>query len=252
MPEHAPDPGLPVDPLAALRAADSRPLHEQWRDRVSRVFRQSADRARPALSLVLALLIAVFGGLLLWRSLLPTEPPIEDLLPFAPAAGSPTPAADTSATTVTPRVAVDLPTVVVHVAGAVERPGLIAGLESWRIADAVAAAGGWAPDADLDRINLAAHIADGQRIYVPRTGEAAIPAVSAGDASTSNNSGPIDLNASTAAALEALPGVGPATAEAIVAHREEHGAFGSVDALVAVRGIGSAKLDALRDHLVVR
>ena len=63
--------------------------------------------------------------------------------------------------------------------------------------------------------------------------------------------GPVDLNTADSAELESLPGVGPATAQSIIAHREEHGPFGTVDALVAVRGIGPATLEALRDHVVV-
>lgn len=141
----------------------------------------------------------------------------------------------------------------VHVAGAVVRPGVHTVGAGARVADAVAAAGGPAPDADLDRINLAAKVADGERIYVPRQGEAVVPDAGAGGAGGSAGSGgaaatagPVDLNTATLEQLDTLPGVGPATAQAIIDHRTRNGRFRSVDDLLEVRGIGPAKLEQLR------
>ena len=138
--------------------------------------------------------------------------------------------------------------VVAHVAGAVARPGLYRLGGAPRIADAIDAAGGPAPDADLDAVNLAAPVADGERVYLPRRGE--VPPVAAGGVVA--EAGPLDLNTATAEQLEDLPGVGPSTAAAILAYRQEHGRFRSVDELLEVRGIGEARLAELRPKVRVR
>lgn len=146
--------------------------------------------------------------------------------------------------------------VVVHVAGAVVSPGLYRLGADARVADALDAAGGPAADADVDSINLAAKVADGERVYVARRGEVPPPAMSSGGAGSGGAAGaaagPVDLNTATAEQLEALPGVGPATAEAILAYRKEKGRFRSVDELLEVRGIGEAKLAAIRPKVRVR
>lgn len=148
-------------------------------------------------------------------------------------------------------------TVVVHVVGAVASPGVVALSAGSRVVDAVTAAGGLRADADPDRVNLAAPIEDGQRVVVPAVGQeppaevAAAPVgASAGAAGTPGGS-PIDLNRATAQELESLPGVGPATAAAIISHREAEGPFRSVEDLLDVRGIGEAKLESMRDLVVV-
>lgn len=149
--------------------------------------------------------------------------------------------------------------IVVHAAGAVSRPGLYRLPRDARVADLLDAAGGPTLETDLDRVNLAAPLADGQRLYLPRKGEAS-PSVVGPDGgavsgatggASGGPAGPIDLNTATAEQLDALPGVGPATAAAIVAHRERNGPFTSVDGLLDVRGIGPAKLEALRDLVTV-
>lgn len=143
--------------------------------------------------------------------------------------------------------------VVVHVAGAVAHPDVYDLPEGSRVIDAVRAAGGMAADANPDVVNLAALLADGQRVYVPRVGEA-VPVV-AGDVGTVSAAGvatgPVNINTATAAELDTLPGVGPATAAAIIAHREQHGPFATVDDLGDVRGIGPAKLEAIRGLVTV-
>jgi competence protein ComEA len=115
-----------------------------------------------------------------------------------------------------------------------------------RVADAVRAAGEALPDAVLDAVNLAALVADGEQIYVPRAGEAAGPAVGAGAASTPP-AAPLDLNTATVEQLDTLPGIGPVTAAAIVRHRDEVGPFTSVDQLLDVPGIGPSRLASLID-----
>jgi competence protein ComEA len=134
------------------------------------------------------------------------------------------------------------PPVVVHVVGAVQAPGLYRLGRGKRVADALARAGGAAPKADLALINLAAFVSDGQQIVVPaRAPPGAAPA--AGEAA----GGPVHLNSATLEQLDALPGVGPVTAQKIVDYREEHGAFSSVRELDAVPGIGPARLEQLTE-----
>ncbi len=138
---------------------------------------------------------------------------------------------------------------VVHVAGAVVRPGVYRVPRGARVTDAILLAGGPSADADADALNLAALLVDGQRVYVPRHGEvvtAVLPATAATGAPA-----PLDLNSATPEQLDTLPGVGPATAAAIVAYRAAHGPFRSVDDLAEVRGIGPAKLDAIRPSVHV-
>ena len=139
--------------------------------------------------------------------------------------------------------------VVVHVAGAVGVPGVYRLDAGSRVTDAVAAAGGLADDANADAINLAAVLSDGQRVYVPAVGET-VP-ISVDSPGAAQPSGPVDVNRATIDELETLPGVGPATAAAIVAYRDSHGPFASVDALAEVSGIGPAKLAAIRDLVTV-
>jgi competence protein ComEA len=140
--------------------------------------------------------------------------------------------------------------VLAHVAGAVVRPGLYRLGGAPRIADAIDAAGGPAPDADLDAVNLAAAVADGERVYVPRQGEA--PPAIGGSGLADDPNAPVDLNTATLDQLEALPGIGPATAQAILDHRQQRGRFRSVDELLEVRGIGAAKLEQIRPRVRVR
>lgn len=140
---------------------------------------------------------------------------------------------------------IDQPQLVVHVVGAVRRPGLYRLPHGKRIADAVARAGGATPKADLALINLAAPLADGLQVVVP-TRQPLAGAPGSPEASAAP-SGPVHLNTATVEQLDELPGIGPATAQKIIAYREEHGAFTSVDELDAVPGIGPARLEQLRD-----
>jgi competence protein ComEA len=149
--------------------------------------------------------------------------------------------------------------VVVHVAGAVHQPGLHRLAGGSRVADALAAAGGAAPRADTDRLNLAAKVVDGQRIAVPRRGEPPPPLIDGTGAAalaTGSGTGPspaavLDLNAATQAELETLPGVGPATAQRILAERERRGGFKTVQDLRRVAGIGERRFAELRHRVRV-
>jgi competence protein ComEA len=137
--------------------------------------------------------------------------------------------------------------VVVDVVGAVRRPGLYRLEQGSRIADAVARAGGATRKADLAMINLAAPLADGEQVVVPKRGPGGAAAPGAATASPGVPAGPVHLSTATLEQLDALPGVGPVTAQKILDYRQEHGAFTSVDELDAVPGIGPARMDTLRD-----
>jgi len=189
-------------------------------------------------------------------------PPTEALLPMAATTSTaPSMSAATSLSSApppgSPPVATTTPAVaVVHVAGAVVSAGLYRVDVGARVGEAITLAGGPTEDADLDVVNLAAVVVDGSRIYVPHVGESipveVVPAGSGGagsGAAGSSATGPhlVDVNIATIDELDELPGVGPATAAAIVAERERNGPFVGVDDLDRVTGIGPAKLEALRD-----
>ncbi|HEY3188321.1 MAG TPA: ComEA family DNA-binding protein [Solirubrobacteraceae bacterium] len=136
--------------------------------------------------------------------------------------------------------------VVVDVAGAVRRPGLYRLPQGSRVADAIARAGGAARRADVALVNLAALLADGEQVLVPaRAGPAAAGGAGAAPAPLAAT-GPVHLNSATVEQLDALPGVGPVTAQKIVDYRAAHGTFTSVDELDAIAGIGPAKIEDLR------
>lgn len=139
--------------------------------------------------------------------------------------------------------------IVVHVVGAVRRPGLYRLREGSRAADAVARAGGATAQANLEAIDLAAPIADGQQVAVPRrddAGASPAPSPSPSGAGPAARMGPVHLNTATVEQLDALPGIGPATAQKIVDYRQQHGFFRSVDELDAIPGIGVARIEQLR------
>lgn len=130
--------------------------------------------------------------------------------------------------------------IAVHVKGAVAEPGLYWLAPDSRVDDAVQAAGGALPEADLDNVNLAAFVSDGSQLYVPFAGE-----------SEDAVSGPLNINTATEAQLEVLDGIGETKARAIVEYRESHGDFASVEQLTRVDGIGDATLDKIREQICV-
>src|SRR5579875_872850 len=135
----------------------------------------------------------------------------------------------------------------VDVAGAVRHPGLYRLARGSRIDDAIVAAGGPTAKAQLDAVNLAAPLADGEQIVVPvRTagGAAVVPS------SSGSPAGPLDLNSATAEQLEALPGIGPVTAQKILDYRQAHGPFHSLAELEAVPGIGPGRLAQLKGLVI--
>lgn len=144
-------------------------------------------------------------------------------------------------------------TTILHVAGAVHRPGIVELEAGSRVVDAIEAAGGPTDDAQLDALNLAAIVHDGEYILVPdahsETNAAASPGSPGGTASGPGDSATVNLNTADATELETLPGVGPATAAQIIAHREQHGPFTQLADIEAVSGIGPATRERL-DGLV--
>jgi competence protein ComEA len=133
----------------------------------------------------------------------------------------------------------------VHVAGAVRHPGVYRLGAGKRVQDAVARAGGATAKGDPNAINLAAKVADGQQVLVPRRG-AAGGAAGVGATPGAPGSAPVNLNSATAEQLDTLDGVGPATATKILEWRQAHGGFRSVEDLAQVPGIGPKKLAALK------
>ena len=131
---------------------------------------------------------------------------------------------------------------VVHVVGAVRRPGLFRLVEGSRVADAVARAGGPTPKAELSAVNLAAPLADGQQVLVPARGAAV-----RGGRRRSCRRTKVSLGAATVEQLDELPGIGPVTAQKIVDWRAAHGPFRSVEDLDDVPGIGPARIEQLRE-----
>jgi len=132
--------------------------------------------------------------------------------------------------------------VVVHVAGAVGKPGVYRLPAGSRVNDAVKRAGGVAGGADADAINLAARLADGQQVVVPaRSAGGAAGAVS--------EDGPISLGNATAEQLDTIEGIGPVTAQKILDYRDQHGGFSSVEQVDQVPGIGPATMEALKSRL---
>lgn len=176
----------------------------------------------------------------------------------AAAAGAPDGASGGAAVTAAPGAPTQA---TVHVVGAVHRAGVYRLRLGQRVQDAIARAGGATARADLQAINLAAKVADGQQVVVPRKG--ASPAAAAappgtGEAAAGPAPGagvgggaPVNLNSATAEQLDTLDGVGPATAQKILEYRSQHGGFSSVDDLGQIPGIGPKRLASLRTQVTV-
>ena len=181
------------------------------------------SRRQIVVGIVALLVLGLIGSKLLLRPRAAASPPI----PTA-ASTEPRPAA---------RLYVD-------VVGAVRRPGLYRLAHGARVADALARAGGPTRKAQLELVNLAAPVADGEQVVVPRRGTGGAIAGPAGAAGATT--GPVHLNTATLDQLDGLPGIGPVTAQKILDYRQQHGAFSSVDELDAVPGIGPARLEQLK------
>ena len=194
----------------------------------------AVSRSTALVAVSALLLVLVFAGQRLARTGTTTAP--EVVAPLEPVS-------DVSAR----------PTLVVHVVGAVRRPGLLRLRQGARVADAVTRAGGATRRADLAALNLAAPLVDGVQVLVPRRASTSGPSGStegdlAAPSALESGVGPKpSLSSATADELDELPGVGPVTAQKILDYRAEHGPFRSVDDLDAIPGIGPARIEQLRD-----
>jgi competence protein ComEA len=188
---------------------------------------------------LVALLAVTLGGAGLWyvrslpRPIEVAEIPGRDGAPVLAASAGPSPEV----------------VILVDVAGWVRRPGVYEFEEGARVIDAIDAAGGARSGALLESLNLAAPLADGIQVLVPRRGEIVAPPASGG--AVAGVAGLINVNAAMATELEELPGVGEVIAQAIVDYRTENGPFTSVDQLVDVSGIGDATLESIRELVTV-
>jgi competence protein ComEA len=202
-----------------------------------------AGAGRQRVAVALLALAALLGAGVVWARATPR--PV-DQGPVAPADQTlPRAAPDTpSATGPRDRVAV-------HVAGRVRRPGLVRLPAGSRVHDAIRAAGGVTAGADLDAVNLARRLTDGEQVRIPGPGDPA-PPLPPGAAATPGvtPSAPLDLNTATLEQLDALPGVGEVTAGHILAYRSAH-PFTTVDQLLEVPGIGQRRFDQLKDLVTV-
>lgn len=198
----------------------------------------------PRVAVTAAIVLAIIGALVWWNAATGVTPPAyldptsvpytlsASTEPVMPSSGN------MSGAQPTPSIVL-----VVHVSGAVARPGLVTLAEGARVADAVQAAGGVEGEANLAAVNLARHARDGEQIHIPEVGAAQ----AIGEAFPSGP-GPVDLNLASAEQLETLPGIGPVLSERIIADREAHGPFASLADLTRVSGVGNAlvtRLDGL-------
>lgn len=257
----APDPRLPpVPPVSDLAPIQGRaPRASAWERVLARVPMRLDPGRRAAVAVGVAVLVAALatGAWVLSQrpralALSPTPSVSGAVSPSGTdgptPAGSRTPSGPASAASgADPSSPAE---VVVDVAGKVRHPGLHRLPPGSRVDDAIRAAGGPLPGVNLNSLNLAAKVVDGQQIAVgvppaPGAGGVADPAASGGG-SPGGSAGPVDLNTATLEQLEALPGVGPVLAQNILDWRAAHGRFNSVDQLTDVTGIGPAKFATLR------
>jgi len=197
-------------------------------------------RPRESLALALLILAIVAGAAFAYARSLPRG---------APGTGAAAPIASPSAD------ASGSPSsgIVVHVAGAVAKPGVYNLPEGARVVDALRAAGGAAAGADLSLINLARPLTDGERVYFPRKGET-VPGeagVAGGVGGGGSSDGRVNLNTASLQELEGLPGIGEVLAQRILDYRTQHGPYRDVRDLLKVEGIGEKKFESIRDHVTV-
>ena len=234
----------------------------------------SGARLRWRTSWRVAVLVAVVGAALIAWHFWQLTDGLPTSVPLAPSASSSVSDGDDSSAQETepvqspgalaPSAEGGTGVVVVHVAGAVSKPGVVSLPQGSRVFQAIAAAGGSVPAADLTALNLAEVLTDGSKLYVPVVGEVPPPGPTplagsgTGSTSTSGAAGQtvagakVNINTASLEELGTLPRIGPVTAQRIVDWRKEHGAFTSVDELDAVDGIGPKLMESLKDLVTVQ
>jgi competence protein ComEA len=213
-----------------------------WRERLERI----RGSRKESWILVAVIGAAILGALVLWTRGAPAV-----VAPPAQASAEGAPAAEGLGATPS-----DEGVVLVHVAGAVRRPGLYEHPAGARVADAIDSAGGPRRNADLATVNLAQVLSDAMKVEIPTRGQAvsappspgATPSLAVGGTAPA---GVVSLNSADLAALEAIPGIGPVKAAAILQYRDEVGGFSSVEELLDVTGIGPATLESIRPYVTV-
>lgn len=214
------------------------PLAPPWRERLAALLEL---RARETIALAVLAVAVIAGATFAFVRARPKPEPAAVAPPVAVLASA-------SASASAPA------SLIVHVAGAVTRPGIYTLAAGSRVADALTAAGGATPGADVNAINLARPLADGERVWIPRKGETPPPDPGGGGGSGGGGGatgGKVNINTASATELETLPGIGPALAERIVEYRNQHGPFRTVRDLMKVTGIGEKKFAALEDYVTV-
>ncbi len=200
---------------------------------------------RLRLPIMLVLIVIIAGGLFSLYQRWPRVPPLIIIRPTPYESASKMAASATP----TPRQI----TIKVHVAGAVLRPGVYSFNEGDRVEDAVRDAGGPTADADLTHINLAQRLGDEGQVIVPRIGETPVPVVSGSGSSTSSGqSRKVNINTASAAALEALPGIGPTYAKNIIDDRTKNGPFQRIEDLKDKKIVPAATFEKIKDLIDVR
>ena len=253
----------PPRPAATRRSNGGARRDGDWRDRLAARGRDLLADTRAGV--VVLVVVAVVAGFVWYRlgaggeahGDAPTATASSSASASAPptsaATSAPTPTAATAGSAAATKAASGR--IVVHVAGAVTHPGVVELAAGARVIDAIEAVGGALPDGDLDRLNLAAKVADGDRVYVGKPG-VADPGAGSGAAGGASSGGAVaggkvNLNTATQAQLEELPGVGPSFAQAIIAERQRRGGFTSVNDLRSVRGIGEKRFADLSPLVTV-
>ncbi len=213
----------------------------------------------PRVALLIAA-VAVLGGAWFWSQVAAGQPEVMPLIDISAqgglSAGEETQSQEPhgAGPPVLPAESPPAGTVIIHVAGAIAVPGIVQLPAGSRVHEAVTAAGGGTPTADLNRLNLAAVLADGQKLYVPQAGEEnpagssgppGGPGEETGGGGTASQGGKVNLNTAGVEELDALPKVGPVLAQRIVDWRKEHGPFTSIEELDAVDGVGPKMLETL-------
>src|SRR4051794_25978517 len=258
----------PARPRRARRDTPPLPRREHWRalaaeSSLSRVTERLGDRLRDwrhdaRFGVVVLIGVALVAGVIWYR--IGIGGGSAGGGGAAPAVGGTTAARTTPARAPATTGGEGAPaTIAVHVAGAVQHPGVVELQTGARVIDAVEAVGGALADGDLDRLNLAAKVTDGQRVYVAKVGQSDPGALGdgsgvAGVEDPSGGGAPgakVNLNTATQAQLEALPGIGPTYAQSIIAERQRRGGFTSVNDLRSVRGIGDKRFAELAPLVTV-